>query len=218
MSASRHFDWQSVHARLEQMRLALEGLAERTPEESRRILHDRALALAQSTDAKERNEETIEVVEFTLAAEAYLIETKHVREISRITALTPLPGAPAFVLGIVNIRGEILAVIDLRTFFDFPPKGITNFDSVIVLRSETTVFAVVADAIDGARQIERNDIQPPLPTQTGMRHKFLKGITRAREVLLDGDALIGDQQLVVRDAERRPAEQVSATRLEESER
>jgi len=139
------------------------------------------------------------VVEFILAHERYAVASEYVREVYPLEQLTPLPCTPAFVLGIVNLRGEILSVINIKKFFDLPEKGLTDLNKVIVLESEDRVFGILADAINGVRRILRSDIQPSLPTLTGIRQDYLQGVTAERVVVLDAEKLLADEKLIVQE-------------------
>ena len=138
-------------------------------------------------------------MEFLLAHETYAIESRHVREIFPLENLTPLPGTQVFVLGIINIRGEILSVIDIKKFFELPDKGLTDLNKVIVLQSENMLFGILADTIVGARQIPLTAIQPSLPTLTGIREEYLKGVTAERTVVLDAEKLLADEKITVQE-------------------
>lgn len=89
------------------------------------------------------------MVEFLLAHEKYGIEPDYLREIFPLKTLTPIPCTPPFVLGVTNLRGEVLSVIDLKKFFELPDKGLTDFTKVIVLESETMAFGILADSVTG---------------------------------------------------------------------
>ena len=102
-------------------------------------------------------------------------------------------------LVIVNVRGEILSVIDLRKFFDLPEKGLTDLNKVIVLESGHMVFGILADAVIGARRIRLAGIQPSLPTLTGVREAYLKGVTPERTVILDAEKLLADEKILVQE-------------------
>ena len=192
-------DWAEVRARLDAAQAAGERAWTPGADESRRILRERALALAAEPDRTQTPAESIEVLEFLLAHEHYAVETCHVREVYPLENLTPLPCTPAFVLGIVNLRGEIVSVIDLRKFFDLPQTGLPDLNKVIVLESANMVFGMLADAILGVRRIALAGIQPSLPTLTGIREKYLKGITPERIVVLDAGKLLADEDIVVRE-------------------
>jgi purine-binding chemotaxis protein CheW len=191
-------DWREAERRLEAARIAIENIWAPDAGETRRILKERARLIAREAVATETTEH-IEAVEFILAHERYAVASEHVREVYPLENLTPLPCTPAFVLGIVNVRGEILSVIDIKKFFDLPEKGLTDLNKVIVLESEDMVFGIVADAICGVRRIPRADIQPSLPTLTGIREDYLLGVTAERVVVLDAEKLLADEKLIVQE-------------------
>ncbi len=122
-----------------------------------------------------------------------------VREVYPLKAFTPLPCTPAFVLGIVNVRGQILSVIDLGKFFDLPTMVVGEPTKVIILRRGEMELGFLADALLGVQSIPRDQIQPGLPTLTGVRQAYLKGITPARLVVLDGGSILADKNLVVNE-------------------
>lgn len=196
---SEAIDWSEVKQRMETVRIAIERIWEPTAEETKRVLEQRACALAREPVRAESADEWIEVVEFTLAHERYAVASEHVREVYPLEDLTPLPCTPPFVLGIINLRGEILSVIDIKKFFDLPEKGLTDLNKVIVIESANMVFGIVADAISGVRRILRADIQPPLPTLTGIREDYLQGVSAERVVILDAEKLLSDEKLIVNE-------------------
>ena len=192
-------DWREVERRLEAARARIEHARAPDPEETKRILRERAQILAREPGKAVAGDQFIEVVEFVLAFESYAIETRYVREVEPLDNLTPLPGTPAFVLGIVNVRGEILSVIDLGKFFELPEQGLTDLNKVIVLESENMLFGILADAVAGVRRIPVGDIQPSLPTLTGIREAYLRGVTPGRTAILDAEKLLTDASIVVQE-------------------
>ena len=192
-------DWREVDRRMEAARAAVERVWAPDPEETQRILKARAEALARPPGQAEAAGEHIEIVEFALAHENYAVETRYVREVYPLENLTPLPCTPAFVLGIVNLRGEILSVIDLKKFFELPEKGLTDLNKVIVLQSANMLFGILADAVLGVRRVPLAGIQPSLPTLTGVREEYLKGVTAESTVILDAEKLLADGGIVVRE-------------------
>ena len=149
-------------------------------DKERTILKARAKALAREEKDKEALEESIELVEFLLAYERYGVETCYVREVYPLKELTPLPCTPPFVLGIINVRGRIVSVIDIKKFFDLPEKGLTDLNKVIILHDSEMEFGVLADVVLGVRSVPVKEIQPSLPTLIGVREEYLRGVTRER--------------------------------------
>jgi len=111
---------------------------------------------------KELFESPLEVVEFLLASEHYGIELTHIREIHALSKLTPLPGTPAFVMGLANVRGQILSVIDIKKFFGLPEKGLTDLNKVIVVRTQQWNSAFSLMLLLGVRAIGLSDLQNSL--------------------------------------------------------
>jgi purine-binding chemotaxis protein CheW len=93
----------------------------------------------------------------------------------------------------------MLSVIDIKKFFDLPEKGLTDLNKLIVLDSGAMRFGILADAIVGVRHIPLAEIQPSLPTLTGIREKYLKGVTAGRTVVLDAEKLIADEKIIVQE-------------------
>jgi purine-binding chemotaxis protein CheW len=175
------------------------GKLEATPEEKRAILRSRANRLAQEPERKGEAEEYLDVLAFLLAHEMYAIETIFIREVCPLTELTPLPCTPDYIFGIINIRGQILTIIDMKKFFGLPEKGITNLNRVIVVRGETMELGILADEILGIRNISASGLHPPPPTMTGIHGGYLKGVVDEGLILLDMERFLNDKQLIVHE-------------------
>ena len=189
-------DWTRIRLRLEKAVAAIESGHSSNPEDMKTILKARANALAREPEKTEPGE-VIEVLEFLLANERYAVETEFVREVYSIKDYTPLPGTPSFVVGLINVRGQIVSVIDMKRFFDMPDKGISDLNKVIIIHDDTMEFGVLADSMLGVLAIPMNEIQPPLPTLTGIREQFLKGVTSEGIAILDAGKLLADKNIVV---------------------
>ena len=199
---TKAIDWSEVHRRLEATQAVIERGTTPSPDEKRAILKARAKALAQDPNEKEAVGEAIEVLEFLLGDESYGIEATFVREVYPLKELTPLPGTPSFVLGVINVRGEILSVVDMKKFFDLPEMETTDHDKVVIVHNESMEFGILADHIPGVRLIRLEDIQPPPPTLTGISAEYLRGVTSERTVILDAGEILSDKKIVVDEAVR----------------
>jgi purine-binding chemotaxis protein CheW len=167
--------------------------------EAERILRTRARALARAPPLEPAEGAMLEVLEFRLASERYAVESRLVQEVQPLRDLTPLPCTPPFVLGIVNVRGRILPVLDLKKFFDLPERGLTDLHRIILVRGNDLELGLLADVIVGVRKVEANSLQPSLPTLTGIRADFLKGVSEERLVVLDLDRILLDPKIIVHE-------------------
>lgn len=193
-------DWQAVRRALKASQATLRRIGTPSPAEVRRVLKARARSMAQvQSDAAIETVAPIEVVEFRLAGEAYAIESRYVQAVHALTGLTPLPCTPAYVLGIVNLRGEILSVIDIGSFFELPGRGEGPLDQLIALDAGAMRFGILAEDILGVRRMPMAAIQPTLPHLMGGRGDYLKGVTTEGMALLDVEKLTGDETLIIRE-------------------
>jgi purine-binding chemotaxis protein CheW len=108
-----------------------------------------------------------------------------------------LPGVPAHVAGITMWEGEVLAVVDLRVLLALPLSELVEPGALIVLRGEDNRFAVMADAIDGARRFAHGDMGHSLPMLADPDASYLLGVAPDRTALLDARRLLADATLVV---------------------
>src|ERR1700738_2436333 len=173
-------DWSEVHRRLERAQAALEQRATLTPDETKPILKARAKALAREQEPDQCEQDRLEVIEFVLADEKYAVESSFVCEVYPFKEFTPIPGAPPFVLGIINVRGHIVSVVDLKKFFGLPEKGLTDLSKTILISDGEMEFGLLADTVVGLRHILLRDLQATLPTLTDVQTELLKGVTPAR--------------------------------------
>ncbi|TAN62172.1 purine-binding chemotaxis protein CheW [bacterium] len=174
--------------------------ADAASEKLRSILKERALRVAALPQTNiPAAEKMMELTEFTLSGEKYAFESAHIREVRPLEHITPLPGVPAFILGIINVRSEILSVIDLRKFFDLPEKGLTNLNKVIILSSPEMEFGVLADDATGGRVVNADNLVKTLVTLTGIREEYLMGVTTDRTAVLDAGKLLSDKRIIVRE-------------------
>ena len=191
-------DWAKLHRRLDVSQAALKRKLAPGLEEKRKILGDRARLLAASSKADATAPRSLlQIVEFVLGPERYGIESRCIREIYPLNEFTPLPCTPAFVLGLVNVRGQILSIIDIKKLFDLPEKGLTDLNKIIIVHAHSIELGILADAILGTRSIAPEELHPALPTLTGIRADYLQGITKDSLVVLDVGKILADEKILV---------------------
>ncbi|MEZ0237208.1 MAG: chemotaxis protein CheW, partial [Methylophilaceae bacterium] len=120
-------------------------------------------------------------------------------EVYPLKDLTPLPCTPDFVAGIVNVRGQVMSVIDLKQLFELPAKGLTDLNKIVILSDGTMEFGILADSILGVRNIPLHEIESGLPTLSGVRQDYLKGITAEGMVVLDAAQLLHNENIVIHE-------------------
>lgn len=168
-------------------------------EQKKKIFRDRASVLAREDREETDGTEKIGVVEFRLANETYALESAYVREVLPLKELAALPCTPPRVLGVINVRGQILSVMDLRVLFDLPREAPTHTTKIIVLRSGDMELGIAADAVTGGRSVPLGQVQAGLPTLTGIREAYLRGVARENLVILDAAKLLADPSIVVNE-------------------
>lgn len=195
---AKEIDWKKIDARIEAVGEAIRGEFSASAGDRKKILRDRARVLAREPERAPEGE-FFEIVEFTLAGERYGLESSYVQEVYPLKDYTPVPCTPPFVLGLVNVRGRIISVVDLEKFFGMPEVGISDTKTVIIVRHEKMEFGIVADSIVGVRTVSVGEMQPVPSTLSGIRG-FFKGITKERAVVLDAIKLLTDKNIVVHES------------------
>ncbi len=141
--------------------------------------------------------EVLEVATFTLAHERYAIETRYIAKVVRLVDFTPVPGTPGFLGGVVNLRGEILDLIDLRAFLGIASTGLTDLSRIIVLGVERNEFGIMADAVQEVATLRVDEVFEAPASLPGSGRPYLLGVTADARVVLDGAALIRDEGLYI---------------------
>jgi len=135
---------------------------------------------------------------FTLGHEEYGVEILKVQEIKGYSAITPIPNTPAYLKGVMNLRGTIIPVVDLRAKFSMTEAEYNQFTVIIVVTVGGKIMGLEVDAVSDVLNIPRTDIQdtPDFGAQVGAQ--FINGMAKAGEklvVLLDIDKVLSGEEL-----------------------
>ncbi len=181
-----------------------------------------ALTSEQKTEAAEVKKERVDKVDFkmvtfSLAGKEYGIDIMSVKEIAKAGRFTYVPNAAPFVRGVYNLRGEIISVIDLRTFFHLPAerKDDEALESLLILRVGDHVFGVIVDLIDKVVGISSAAIQPPHPIFGDINVKYIKGIVEnggKLYIILDVERIFAPEREEERAAEEAAPADMAAPR------
>lgn len=135
---------------------------------------------------------------FSLGDELYGVDILRVQEIKGYTAVTRIPNTPAHIKGVLNLRGTIVPIVELRTKFGMPTIEYTMFTVIVVVVVQDKVMGLVVDAVSDVLNIERKDIQPPPEFGNKVDVSFISGIGKSGDrlvSLLDIDRLLVDPAL-----------------------
>jgi purine-binding chemotaxis protein CheW len=196
---STNIDWDEIRSTVASLQNIIDQKDILSPEDKRSLLKQRARALALREDDETGQRERIEIIVFRLAHETYGIETAFVREVYPLRDMTILPGTPSFVKGIINVRGQIVSVIDLKTFFNLPEKGIGELNKVIILCNERMEFGILADVVEGTQSVVCEDLMAAPPGVIGIGEQYLKGVTKEHVVVLEAESILNDKNVVVNE-------------------
>jgi purine-binding chemotaxis protein CheW len=189
-------DWQAISQRLLAAAAATEEASKPSPERAMRILDVRAGKLARpSVDPDSAH--TTEVINFARDGERYCIETRCVREVRRFGDVTPLPGVPDFLVGVTNLRGEILPLIDIRRFLELASKGPARPSHVIICGDARAEFGIIADTLHDVTGVALDELAPDPIGHSERSRECVLGIALDATVVLNGLALLADRRLFV---------------------
>lgn len=135
-----------------------------------------------------------QLVTFSLGAEEFGVDIMLVQEIIRITPITRVPGAPSFVEGVINLRGNIIPVVCLRTRFGMPPAEEGDLSRIIVLQVQTKVLGIHVDAVSEVLRLDSEAIEPPPSLSMNLDAQFIRGVGKIDGrliVLLEVDEIMG---------------------------
>ncbi len=138
-------------------------------------------------------------VVFKLGNEEYGVPIIQVKEINRLTATTKVPRSPKFVEGIINLRGQIIPIIDLKKRFDLPLTEYTGEARIIVIQVGSHVFGAVVDSVSEVLRVSSASIEPAPQLVCSIDTKYITGVAKVRErllILLDLDMLLSDEEKV----------------------
>ena len=190
-------DWEKIHKYLKESEERFEQIWNPSEDEIKNILEIRAKALAKEEVSS--TDEYIEVVEFMITYEKYGLETKYISEVYPLTDITPLPCTPSFVMGIINLHGQIMSIIDLKKFFGLPEKALTDNNKIILLHSDTMDFGILADEIIGTRFVPVRELKESVVTLKDIQAEYLKCVTKERLIVLDADKLLTDKSIRINE-------------------
>lgn len=152
---------------------------------------------AQSAKTKEVTDLVLQWVTFKLQEETYGINVMQVQEVLRYTDIAPVPGAPDYVMGIINLRGNVVTVIDTRARFGLPPSEVTDNSRIVIIESERQVIGIMVDSVAEVVYLKQSEIDTAPNVGTDESAKFIQGVSNREGellILVDLNKLLSDDE------------------------
>ncbi len=130
------------------------------------------------------SELVIQLVTFRLRDETYGINVMHVQEVLRVSEIAPVPGAPDYVLGIINLRGNVVTVIDTRSRFGLPKAEVTDTSRIVIIESDKQVVGILVDAVAEVVELAESQIDSAPNVGNEESSRYIQGIASLSNVLL----------------------------------
>lgn len=141
----------------------------------------------------------LQVVSFSLAHEEYAIEITKVKEVILLAGITRVPQMPPWIEGVINLRGSVIPVVDLRKRFALEVGKADDHTRILIARPSGRVVGFIVDAVSQVLKIRRSDVQPPPETIAGIAQRYLQGIARFGDermiIILDVESVLDPEEL-----------------------
>ncbi|WP_026958073.1 MULTISPECIES: chemotaxis protein CheW [Aliagarivorans] len=142
-------------------------------------------------------DEVLQWVTFQLENETYGINVMQVQEVLRYTEIAPVPGAPSYVLGIINLRGNVVTVIDTRSRFGLHSSEITENSRIVIIEAESQVIGILVDSVAEVVYLRSSEIDVAPNVGTEESAKFIQGVSNRDGqllILVDLNKLLSDEE------------------------
>ena len=142
-------------------------------------------------------------VTFKLAGETYGVNVMQVQEVLRYSEIAPVPGAPPYVLGIINLRGNVVTVIDTRHRFGLQPGDITDHTRIVIIEAEQHVVGILVDSVAEVVYLRQSEIETAPNVGNDESAKFIQGVCHKNDellILIELDKLLTDREWAELDA------------------
>lgn len=151
-------------------------------------------------DKKQMEGQINQYVSFVLHGEEYGVPILCVQEIIRYETLTRVPQSPDYVDGVLNLRGQVIPVVNLRKKFELPERERDRSTRIIVVEVQKRVMGMVVDEVSEVLQVDMEDIAPPPPMGTHLRTDYISGMAKINEtlvILLEIDKILTSEESVI---------------------
>lgn len=150
------------------------------------------------SNQKRQDDELLQLVTFSIGEEEFGVNILKVQEIIRTMDITKVPRAPEFVEGVINLRGKVIPIIDLRSRFGLSSKPEDKDTRIIVIEINNIIVGFVVDAVSEVLRIPAGTVEPPPPVVAGVDSDYISGVGKLKErllIMLDLDRLLSTEDM-----------------------
>ncbi|MBS3803706.1 MAG: chemotaxis protein CheW [Oleiphilaceae bacterium] len=155
------------------------------------------MAAQNDKQNQSQDDQVLQYVTFRLENETYGIDVMQIQEVLRYTEIAPVPGAPDYVLGIINLRGNVVTVIDTRRRFGLMDAEITDASRIVVMESSNQVMGVLVDSVAEVVYLKSSEIETAPNVGNEESAKFIQGVCNKNGeliILVELDKMLADQE------------------------
>lgn len=152
---------------------------------------------------KRQDDELLQLVTFSIGEEEFGVNILKVQEINRTMEITKVPRSPEFVEGVINLRGKVIPIIDLRRRFGLVSKPEDKDTRIIVIEINSVIVGFVVDAVSEVLRIPASTVEPPPPVVAGVESDYISGVGQLKDrllIMLDLDRLLSTEDLDILSA------------------
>jgi purine-binding chemotaxis protein CheW len=140
--------------------------------------------MAQIEKNNNANSDELQLVSFNIGTEEFGVEILKVQEINRMVEITKVPQAPHYVEGVINLRGKVIPIIDLRKRFNLDVKEYDKNTRIVVVDISGSIMGMIVDAVSEVLRLPSSTIEPPPEIVTGLNAEYIKGVAKLEDRLL----------------------------------
>ena len=147
---------------------------------------------------QKKDDELLQLVTFSIGVEEFGVDILKVQEIIRTMEITKVPRAQDFVVGVINLRGKVIPIIDLRRRFGLDSKGHDKHTRIIVIEINNMIVGFVVDSVSEVLRVPAGTVEPPPPVVAGVESEYISGVGKLQDrllILLDLDKLLSNEDM-----------------------
>lgn len=144
------------------------------------------------------NDPVLQWVTFQLGEETYGVNVMQVQEVLRVTEIAPVPGAPTYVLGIINLRGNVVTVLDTRKRFGMSPRDLDDSSRILIIESADNVVGLMVDSVSEVVYLRASEMEAAPNVGNEESSRFIQGVCNRNEellILVDLNKLLTEDEL-----------------------